>query len=293
MTRTDPSDDESLSSNKHKIKELEQEKIVLEEINTELEKKFDTVNKKIKDRKNVQVNKKYIISIIVACILLVGISVLYLNQQPKRIELSSEYLIENLKGEKIDTWTAWNLPPGDTFHITVLASPEVTPEKLKIIQDVIFSNETVTNGDTKYYKGWQEALIDVSKQGHQLTIPLHFDVNEDSSGSGNIVIKLSPLESADGYTGYTKSIADAANHQILKAEITIYNVNNINNDELSTIVRHELGHGFGLGHSDERNDLMFSLVQTVPPYEYISECDVEAMAGLYNGNQKSHVTCTN
>ena len=65
-----------------------------------------------------------------------------------------------------------------------------------------------------------------------------------------------------------------------------------NTDFVSSTLTHELGHGFGLGHSDERNDLMFSLVQTVSPYDYISECDIEAMAGLYNGNQKSHVTCT-
>lgn len=310
MTGTDPDDNKQSSTDEHKIKELEQEKFLLEEINSELDKKAKKVesknselkkrhstennefNKKRKNQKNLQLNKKYIIPIITACLLLLGISVLYLNQQPKRTELTSEYLIENIKGEKVETWTSWNWIQGDTFHITVLSSPEVTPTRLKVIEDVIFSNETVTVGDAKYYKGWQGALMDVSRQEHKLVIPLHFDVNEANSGSGNIIIKLSPLENADGYTGYTKSIADTENHQILKAETTIYDVNKISNDELAIILRHELGHGFGLGHSDYENDLMFANVQAFPPYGYISECDVEAMAGLYDGNQKSQVTCT-
>jgi len=247
---------------------------------------------KIKDHKKLQLNKKHVILITTACIFLIGGSVFYLNQQPKHIGLMSEYLIENIKGEKINTWTAWNIVEGDTFHIHVLASPEVTPERLKVIEDVIFSNETVTVGDLKYYKGWQEALIAATGLEHKLAIPVHFDVAETSIGSGNIIIKLSSLENADGYTGYTESIADAAQHQILKSEITVYGVDKINNDELAIILRHELGHGFGLGHSDDKNDLMFQNVQTFPPYEYISECDVEAMAGLYNGNEKSQVTCT-
>jgi len=248
--------------------------------------------KKIEANKNWKLNKKHVILITTACIFLIGISIVYLNQQPEHVKLTSEYLIENLKGEKIDTWTAWNLVEGDTFHIHVLASPEVTPDRLKVIEDDVLSNETVTVGDLKYYKGWAGALSATSLLPHTLPIPAHFDVSETDTGSGNIVINLSSLENADGYTGYTKAIADASQHQILKSEITIFNANKINNDELAIILRHELGHGFGLGHADDQNDLMFPNVQAFPPYGYISECDIEAMAGLYDGNQKSQVTCT-
>jgi lipopolysaccharide export LptBFGC system permease protein LptF len=249
-------------------------------------------NKKIKDRKNLQLNKKYLIPLAMVCILLIGISVLYPNPQPKRIGLGSEYLIENVKGEKIITWTAWNLVEGDPFHIQVLASPEVTPERLKVIEDDVLSNETVTVGDLKYYKGWAGAFAAMSPLNHTLVIPSHFDVTESNTGSGNIVIKLSSLENADGYMGYTKSIADGTQHQILKSDITIYNVDKISNDELAIILRHELAHGFGLGHADDENDLMFPNVQAYAPYGYISECDVEAMTGLYDGNERSQVICT-
>ena len=164
--------------------------------------------------------------------------------------------------------------------------------QIKVIEDAVLSNETVTVGDLKYYKGWAGALDAVSLLNHTLVIPSHFDVTETNTGSGNIVITLSPLENADGYTGYTKSIADATQHQILKSDITIYNADKISNDELAIILRHELAHGFGLGHADDENDLMFPNVQAYAPYGYISECDVEAMAGLYDGNERSHVICT-
>ena len=303
MTVTDPDDNDhdQLSTKEHKIKELEQEKLFLEEMNSELEKKTkelennhstenEVVKKKTEDHKNLKLNKKHAILITIACMFLIGM--LYLNQQPKHIELTSEYLIENIKGERVDTWTAWNLVEGDPFHIQVISSPEVTPQRLKVIEDAVLSNETVTVGDLKYYKGWAGALDAVSLLNHTLVIPSHFDVTETNTGSGNIVITLSPLENADGYTGYTKSIADATQHQILKSDITIYNADKISNDELAIILRHELAHGFGLGHADDENDLMFPNVQAYAPYGYISECDVEAMAGLYDGNERSHVICT-
>jgi Matrixin len=301
MTETNPDDNKQSPTDEHKIKELEQEKLFLEEMNLELEKKTkelennhsienEVVKKKTEDRKNLKLNKKHVILITIACIFLIGM--IYLNQQPKHIELTSEYLIENIKGEKVDTWTSWNLVEGDPFHIQVIASPEVTPERFKIIEDAVLSNETVTAGDLKYYKGWVGAFDAVSQLNHTLVIPSHFDVTETNTGSGNIVITLSPLENADGYTGYTKSIADATQHQILKSDITIYNADKISNDELAIILRHELAHGFGLGHADDENDLMFPNVQAYAPYGYISECDVEAMAGLYDGNERSHVICT-
>ncbi|MGC1425398.1 MAG: matrixin family metalloprotease [Nitrosotalea sp.] len=303
MTETDPEDNEQSSTKEHKIKELEQEKLFLEEMNSELEKKTkerennhstenEVVKKKTEDRKNLKLNKKHVILITIACIFLVGIIMLYPNQQPKRIGLGSEYLIENVKGEKVETWTAWNLVEGDPFHIQVISSPEVTPERFKVIEDDVFSNETITIGDLKYYKGWAGALDAVSLLNHTLVIPSHFDVTETNTGSGNIVITLSPLENADGYAGYTKSIADGTQHQILKSDITIYNADKISNDELAIILRHELAHGFGLGHADDENDLMFPNVQAYAPYGYISECDVEAMAGLYDGNERSHIICT-
>ncbi len=35
----------------------------------------------------------------------------------------SNYEIEDLKGDKINTWVSWKIPQGDLFHIHVQSSP--------------------------------------------------------------------------------------------------------------------------------------------------------------------------
>jgi predicted Zn-dependent protease len=60
-------------------------------------------------------------------------------------------------------------------------------------------------------------------------------------------------------------------------------------EELKTIVRHELGHGFGLAHSSAPEDLMYAEIKT--EYPYISECDISAIEKLYNNLQESRVIC--
>ncbi|MBI5859630.1 MAG: matrixin family metalloprotease, partial [Nitrosarchaeum sp.] len=55
------------------------------------------------------------------------------------------------------------------------------------------------------------------------------------------------------------------------------------------ILRHELGHAFGLAHSQNLDDLMYPEVKT--NYPYISPCDVHGINELYNGEQKSEIIC--
>jgi len=203
--------------------------------------------------------------------------------------LQSNYEIEDLKGDKINTWVSWKITQGDVFHIHVQSSPEVTDDRLNVIRDVIFNNDTVTIDNHTYYKGWSGALEQISKHQTKFPIPIHFHTVLTDFGTGNIVIRLTNLQNGDGYSGYTKSIMDVSNHQILKSEITIYNVNKLSDDELKMIVRHELGHGFGLGHFDDPNDLMYPEIGS--GHSYISECDIESLSALYNGDERTQVTC--
>lgn len=204
--------------------------------------------------------------------------------------LQSNYEIEDLKGEKIDTWVSWRITPGDPFHIHVQSSPEVTDHRLQMIRDVIFSNDTTKIDNQTYYKGWDGAVQEVSKRYTKFPIPLHFHTVITDFGNGNIIIKLTNLENADGYSGYTKSIMDVSNHQLLKSEVTIYKVDQLDDEQFKTILRHELGHGFGLGHSDVQGDLMYPMLDD---QNYgISECDIQTLAGLYSGEERSHVICT-
>ncbi len=56
-------------------------------------------------------------------------------------------------------------------------------------------------------------------------------------------------------------------------------------------MRHEFGHAMGLAHSTASEDLMHATIQT--DYPYISQCDIDAITGLYNGDQRSQVVCQN
>ena len=71
--------------------------------------------------------------------------------------------------------------------------------------------------------------------------------------------------------------------KILKSFITIYDISNLNDEELSTIVRHEFGHAIGLGHSTAPEDLMAPTIDMTIPY--ISECNIAAINDLYSGIQ--------
>ena len=112
---------------------------------------------------------------------------------------------------------------------------------------------------------------------------------ESPTGAGDITIRLTSDESGDGYSGFTKSIADSSQHQILKSQITIYKADKLSNEQFKTILRHEFGHALGLAHSSDPEDLMHATIQT--EYPYISQCDIDAIKSLYNGNGKSQVTC--
>lgn len=223
----------------------------------------------------------------------------YVTQSPvPQTPLKSQFLIENLKGDSVDTWINWKVPKDELFHIHVEESPYLTQERLKVIEEVINSKETVelpdsTNPSSKlaYYKGWAGAIENANKINTKYPIPIHFHTTTTTEGVGNIVIKLSNLSDPDGYSGYTKLFVDEQYHQILKATITIYGIDGLSNTDLEVITRHELGHGFGLAHSTATEDLMAPTITT--NYPYISPCDIDALVGLYDGKSKSKVTCEN
>ena len=214
-------------------------------------------------------------------------------------ELKSNYIIQNLKGDTIDTFLSWRLVENDVLHVNIVNAHKY-PEKIDIIKDVILSTEAIEidnsfthkgpKGSTStYYLGWVGALEKSSQTPTSFYIPKKLVVIDSATGAGDITIKLVNHRSGDGFSGWTKSIADESQNQILKSEITIYDVENLTDNQLSAITRHELGHALGLAHSTAPEDLMAPTMTTEFPY--ISPCDIDAIVSLYNGEKLNQVEC--
>jgi len=203
-------------------------------------------------------------------------------------QLKSNYIIQHLKGDTIDTWLSWRLAHDDTLHITILDDGKY-PKKVEAIKNMILSTESFEVDDSLYFVGWAGALEEASQISTAFYIPKNLEIADSTTGAGDITIKLVDYANGDGYSGFTKSIADKSQNQILKSEITIYDVDNLSLEQIASIARHEFGHAIGLAHSTDPADLMAPEMTT--EYPYISECDIDATTSLYNDGQSSRVVC--
>ena len=176
-------------------------------------------------------------------------------------------------------------------------SANLSEEKLEIVKSAILSNASIEIDDSflhkgpkgyssTYYLGWSGALATIFDETNY-DIPKKFEFTDSRKGVGDIIITLSNLQDSDGYAGYTNSIISG--DQILKSRITIYQADQLSENGLSTITRHEFGHALGLVHSSAPEDLMYP--EIVTEYPYISECSISAITQLYDGNVNEEVIC--
>ncbi|MEX2192598.1 MAG: matrixin family metalloprotease [Nitrosarchaeum sp.] len=332
--------DKNILKKIHLINELEQEKILqsesstemenkinnLEKSNNQLQKKIDTQTTTSKEsnqekillseisnnqtRENISLKKKYwivaISGIVLMSVLLpYSLYVTSLAGENYRVSdtgtMKSGYVIQNLRGDTIDTFLSWRLVEGDVLRVNILNESNLDPEMIDVVKKVINSVDAIKVDDSLLHKGlkgtmstmfigWNGALSEATKKDTLLNIPVNFDIIESKGGEGDITIELTNQKSADGFSGWTNSIADESQNQILKSRITIFKVNALSKVELETIARHEMGHALGLAHSTDPEDLMHPTIETNFPY--ISECDIDAIRLLYDGGKTSQVICT-
>lgn len=284
-------------SQSQKIKELEQEKMLLGKLVEHEEKK------------NIRLSKKHVLTIAgfiaTTGIIITAYSLFVVDlvgqeyRVPNSGDIKDSYVIQNLKGDIVYTWLSWRLVDGTALYINIIGA-EKYPGKLDLIKDAVLSQEDIQVDDSLVYKGqqglisnyhlgWAGALAKAAENQTQLYIPQKLEVIQSPEGEGDITVTLTDEQNGDGYSGYTKSITDESQNQILKSQIVIYEVYKLNDKQFKSILRHELGHAFGLAHSTAPEDLMYPTILT--QYPYISECDIETIQSLYNGNKKSEVTC--
>jgi hypothetical protein len=267
---------------------------------SELEKEITKIQKEIKKShsKKILIAELAVLPGVFLLVLFSGVGDIMTNvdesKQPPTMK--TKYFTENLRGDTVDTWKSWRLI-GTTLNVNILKSPRVTEQQLDIIKKSIASEKSVEFDDylvhkgpkgskSTYYEGWAGALKSVEDQT-KYKLPTDFNFVDSSGGEGDIIITLSNIRDSDGYTGYTKSVTE--DNEILKSFITIYDIANLSDQQLETIVRHEFGHALGLGHSTAPEDLMAPTIDMTIPY--ISECNIDAIVDLYNANEGKQTIC--
>lgn len=250
--------------------------------------------------KKLAIDKKVYALIIIALSLVAFNTYYSLTSEHSQhtLQMKTGFVIENLRGDTVDTWTAWNILPERTLNVRFVNPDDISAAQLDAIKEVILSEKSISVDDSIthkgpkgqesiYYEGWVGALKKVSEQQTKFVIPTSFHITDSSQGEGDIVFHFSKARSVDGYTGYTNAVVDQ--NQILKSTITIYDVDSLTTDQIGTIARHEFGHALGIAHSSAPEDLMAPTI--ISPVPYISDCDMSAIHSLYDGNENSQVTC--
>jgi len=187
----------------------------------------------------------------------------------------------------IDTTLPWEIKPDEPIQVIINVETFISDDKIKAVKNAIMSENSFTKGDKIFYEGWKGALDKVSEHPTRLSIPTTFNIIESDEAGNKIIITLTQSKDASGNSGFTRSVVE--HHRLVGANITIYDINNLTVEEITTITRHEFGHALGLGHSTNPEDLMYEEIITSEPF--ISDCHINAITELYNEKTLSHILC--
>ncbi len=160
---------------------------------------------------------------------------------------------------------SWDLSEDNTITVSIVDNQYATQERLDHIVYTIISDKQ--KNDT--FAGWNKALYTINGTAPQFKL-----VNNDA----DVTITLVNYPSNKVYSGFT-TFESTYPGVISKADITIYDIENLSTHQLQMIMRHELGHVLGLGHSKDSADLMHV---TIPYYSsFISQSNIDDISYMY------------
>ncbi|MGH9999496.1 MAG: matrixin family metalloprotease [Nitrosopumilaceae archaeon] len=192
----------------------------------------------------------------------------------------------NAKGSElitINTFLPWKTLD-KILQVSVIKETPLSPDQILSVKKAITGFGTVKYDDTKRYVSWQEALK-TTEYKTKIFMPT-IEIVVDNNKEADLTITITDSKNADGSSGYTTHVVE--DNMIVKSNITIYDINNMSGKQISSITRHEFGHALGLGHSDSPEDLMYEIIQVA---SYVTDCDVDSLLALYDGNVKSVSQC--
>ncbi|MGH9999497.1 MAG: matrixin family metalloprotease, partial [Nitrosopumilaceae archaeon] len=184
----------------------------------------------------------------------------------------------------INTFLPWKTQD-KILQVSIIKETPLSPDQILSIKKAITGFGTIEFDDTITYVSWQEALATTSEHKTKLSMPT-IEMVSDNNEKADITIIITDAKDTRGYSGFTTHVLE--DNMIVKSNITIYDINNITGEQISSITRHEFGHALGLAHADSPDDLMYDIVQ-VP--SYVTDCDIDTLLALYDGNVKSPSHC--
>lgn len=184
----------------------------------------------------------------------------------------------------INTFLPWKDQADKTLQISIIKETALSPDQIKSVKKAITGYGTIKFDDTIAYVSWQEAL-ETADYKTRLSMPA-IEMVDDNNIEADITITITDERNVQGYSGHTSHVIE--NNEIVKSNITIYDINNIPLKQISSITRHEFGHALGLAHSDSPNNLMYDIVYLS---SYVTDCDVTTLLTLYDGSVQNFSEC--
>lgn len=104
-------------------------------------------------------------------------------------------------------------------------------------------------------------------------------VTKPHAGYANITVKLVP-KFTDNTAGLTKAQMGVNNIYKSNIDIGLHSSSGrtYSKQELNIVIRHEIGHSLGLGHSNDKKSIMYPYIL---PGQSISDKDIENLLELY------------